>query len=120
MNMAAPDRKPFVYGDFYPEGRVGMPRPPVPVGYAPYALEILREFSASEFIAKVYQLNPSLQWSVLRPEDASRMLWYSLALKTPRMVGFNMQGSARWKIQNVRTESDEQGQYVAVALSSEK
>ena len=119
--MAVTERKPFVYGSFYPPAGLGaLARREVPVGYSPYALEILREFSVSEFIGKVYQLNSSLQWAVLRPEDAGAMQWYSLALKNPHMVRFDMQGSTKWRVQNVRTETDEQGPYVAVALSSAK
>lgn len=121
MYMAVTERKPFVYGSFYPAAGLGaLARREVPAGYSPYALEILREFSSSEFIGKVYQLSPSLQWIILRPEDAGSMQWYHLALRNPNMVRFDMQGSTKWKVQNVRTETDEQGTYVAVALSSAK
>ena len=115
------EKRPFVYGNFnLPSHRMpgGLKAPPVPVGYSPYAIEILREFSASEFVGKLYALNPSLQWSILRPEDAAGIVWYTIALKNPHMVKFVMQGSGAWTLKSIRTETDELGPYIALGLSS--
>ena len=120
--MATTEKKTFVYGDFKSAVRFGSSDATgttVP-GYSPYAIEILREFSASEFIGKVYQLSRSLRWEILAPEDAERVDWYRTALKRPQKVKFEMQSSGQWTVQNVRIESDPQGRYVAVGLSNEK
>lgn len=129
--MASTEKRAFVYGDFNPPpakssvrtrnplGGIRKLTPPIPPpGYSPYAIEILREFSGSEFIGKVYQLSASLHWDILGPQDAEQSYWYKTALKRPREVKFEMQGSGQWTVQNVRIESDELGQYVAVALSN--
>ena len=123
--MLITEKKTFVYGDFNTQAqRSGMrgskiTMPAVPPGYAPYAIEILREFSVSEFKGKVYQLSQSLRWEILDPGDANGAEWYKMALKRPKEVKFQMQGSGQWTVQNVRIESDDQGRYVAVALSNE-
>jgi len=119
--MAIAEKRTFVYGDFIPSAK-GLEKLSqlMPPGYSPYAIEILREFSASEFIGKVYQLSRSLRWEILAPEDAERVDWYRTALKRPQKVKFEMQSSGQWTVQNVRIESDPQGRYVAVGLSNEK
>lgn len=121
MNMPIVEKRPFVYGNFnLPSHRLpgGLKPPAVPAGYSPYAIEILREFSASEFVGKLYALTPSLQWAILRPEDATAMMWYTIARKSPHMIKFIMQGSGEWTLKSIRTETDEAGPYVAVGLSS--
>src|SRR5215467_5526311 len=100
----AVEKKPFVYGDFKTADRV-RPRALPPL-YAPYAIEILREFSASEFIGRVYQRTPSQEWSLLRPSDANHAPWYKIALRQPQTVRFDMEGAGQWIVQNVRIESD--------------
>lgn len=130
IKMAITEKKTFVYGDFKSGVRLSsggatritppVPPPPVPPPpYSPYAIEILREFSASAFIGKVYQLSSSLRWEILAPEDAERADWYRIALMRPQRVRFEMQGSGQWAVQNVRIESDPEGRYVAVGLSNE-
>ena len=126
--MVVTEKKTFVYGNFIvlaqkpgargrnPLGGVtGLTPPP---GYSPYAIEILREFSPSEFIGKVYQLSGSLRWEVLDPANAKGEGWYRTALKRSHDVKFEMQDSGQWTVQNVRIESDDQGRYVAAALSN--
>jgi len=119
-NMVIIAKRPFVYGDFnLPTEKTAGLKPTLPPGYSRYAVEILREFSPTEFVGKVYVIVPTtLQWVLLRPEDASRALWYEVAIKAPKMVKFKMQGSGQWSVQNVRTESDDQGPYVALALTN--
>jgi hypothetical protein len=118
--MPITERKTFVYGDFtYPrEGLRTLGGVTAPPGYTPYAIEILREFSAFEFIGKVYRLSGSQRWEILDPEDAKHASWYEIALKGPATVKFDMQGSGVWTVQNVRIESDDRGRYIAVALST--
>jgi len=113
------DKKPFVYGDFIVSGlgKIGLTPPPAP-GLSPFAIEILREFSSAEFIGKVYKLTDWQEWKVLSPADAAQSNWYQSALKTPKAVKFKMQGSGQWVVENVRTESDGHGPYVAVALKN--
>lgn len=119
--MAITEKKTFVYGDFKLPPAKGLEKltPPPPSRYSPYAIEILREFSASEFIGKVYQLSASMRWEILDPKDAEREDWYKTALRRPQQVRFEMQGSGQWTVQNVRVESDDQGRYVAVGLSNQ-
>ena len=112
----AVEKKRFVYGDFMTAQQV-RPRALSPI-HAPYAIEILREFSASEFIGRVYERTPTQEWNLLRPSDANQAPWYKTALKQPQAVGFEMEGAGHWMVQNVRTESDDRGSYVAVALKS--
>jgi len=110
------EKKPFVHGDFVVGGRKATLT--TLSGRSPFAIEILREFSSSEFVGKVYELTGSLDWKILSPADAAKSNWYKSALKTPKAVKFKMQGSGQWAVENVRTESDWQGQYVAVALKN--
>jgi hypothetical protein len=114
--MATTEKKTFVHGDFVLARELTRP----PDIASPYAVEILREFSGSEFVGKVYHRDATGRWEVLRPKDAHASKWYSAALKSPHNVHFEMSGSGQWKVQNVRTESDIEGPYIAVALSRKK
>ena len=119
--MATTEKRTFVYGDFIvpPErGLEKLSRVKPPPGVAsPYAIEILREFSGSEFIGKVYHRTAAGGWGLLRPEDGRASKWHQVVLKNPGRVEFEMSGSGHWKVENVRTESDIEGSYIAVALS---
>jgi hypothetical protein len=104
----------FVYGDFFLGRKSGVS----PI-LQPLALEILREFSSTEFVGKLYlRVNNSLvvatrtmlfnyEWYTFyqkaAPSRASKLLFY-------------MEGSGVWQVENLRDESDDTGPYVAVAL----
>jgi len=82
------------------------------------AIEILREYSATEFIGKMYWSTTG-DWT---PVDAVRVAtcdWYEWYQKTAgRKLYFEMEGSGNWEVLHFRNESDASGPYVAVALKS--
>jgi len=104
----------FVYGDF----SVG--KPPAPKIMRPFALEILREFSRTEFVGKLYaRVNDS--WVPAARAMLFNYPWYTLYQKASssraaKLLHFDMEGSGVWQVENLRDESDESGPYVAVAL----
>ena len=100
--------RPFVYGAFYVAG------PLPPVEGRPYALEILREYSASEFIGKVYFNTPS-GWTPMAPYMLAQQSWYARTKRHGKLL-FNMEGSGPWEVLHFREESDETGTYLAAAL----
>jgi hypothetical protein len=105
--MSVKTSRPFVYGHFS--------RPPadyealtfLPPGSENLAVEILREFSANEFVGKLYYKSSLGDWTPLDPSKLSQYSSYSW---------FEMEGSGRWEVLHFRAESDEGGPYVAVAL----
>jgi hypothetical protein len=105
----------FVYGDFFVGKRAGL----TPI-MQPFALEILREFSSTEFVGKIYvRVNDS--WVPATQTLLFNYHWYTLYQKEPSHVAakklyFSMEGSGIWQVENLRDESDESGPYVAVAL----
>jgi len=121
----------FVYGHFVWPGRKDQvpPRP----GSEDVAVEILREYSSTELVGKLYErraFNFS-EWEPIVPGSASSKAWYKLS-EAPASLGpvtkavapqrirprlyFAMEGSGYWEVVNFRNESDETGPYVAVAL----
>ena len=109
--------KPFVYGRFRFGGSPAKPGglSPPPSLLDEFAIEILREFSPTEFIGKLYTRTPS-GWI---PADLSRISsqsWYKIFLSTKRGLFFDMEGPVFWEVLYFRNESDETGPYVAVAL----
>lgn len=80
------------------------------------ALEILREFSASEFVAKLHTKPVIGNWTIAQFEEIRRTAWYKVSEKAPQFIVFDMQGSGPWELLHFRIESDDSGHYVAVAL----
>jgi hypothetical protein len=116
--MAVRPSKTFVYGNFklYSTGGSSLlPEPPEPPpGYYQYAIEVLREFSASEFIGKLYAQQAG-NWVPVSVYALSNYDWYDWFRKS-RMLYFAMPGSQNWKVLHFRQESDDTGPYVAIAL----
>jgi hypothetical protein len=101
----------FVYGDFFFTKKRIVPPPP---GGQPFAIEILREFSTTELIGKLY-LRAGGSWVPATRDALTNFEWYRMKLP-PRFVFFAMEGSGIWHVQNIRDESDDSGPYIAVAL----
>jgi hypothetical protein len=80
------------------------------------AIEILREFSATEFVGKVYTKLSVGDWIVAQFQKIRQTPWFEAFEKSPKMFVFDMQGSGPWEILHFRAESDESGGYVAIAL----
>jgi hypothetical protein len=107
----------FVYGNFLIGKKTGYQ----PI-MQPFAIEILREFSGTEFVGKLY-IRVADSWL---PATRTMLLnydWYtayerthSARLAPPQSLHFGMEGSGTWQVENFRDESDESGPYVAVAL----
>jgi hypothetical protein len=105
----------FVYGDFLFSKRRGLP----PL-MQPFAVEILREFSTTELIGKLY-VNTGGSWLVASRAALANLEWYSFSQKVgtsaaSRFLYFVMEGSGIWQVQHLRDESDDSGPYIAVAL----
>lgn len=84
--------------------------------YGPeFAVEIVREHSANEFVGKLYRTNASGNWTPVDPGILSKPDWQE-PLPKRRDLKFNMGGSGPWKVLYFRTESDHTSPYIAVAL----
>ena len=116
----------FVYGEFEPvtgtEALVrlfftpkSMPDVPVPESEPQFAIEIVREHSATEFVGKLYERGPWGKWEPADPGILSKPEWQE-RLSKKHDLKFNMKGSGLWKVLYFRTESDQSGPYIAVAL----
>jgi hypothetical protein len=112
--------KVFIYGRFEPNERsLPMPgaigSPILPLSAAPdVAVEILREFSATELVGKVYVKGKSGNWV---PSSQGGIRSYSWYQDFPRLgLIFITEGSSPWGVLYFRQESDESGPYVAVGL----
>lgn len=80
------------------------------------AVEILREFSASEFVGKLFTKPVIGNWTIAKFEEIRQTAWFEVSEKAPQFIVFDMQGSGAWEVLHFRIESDESGAYVAVAL----
>lgn len=113
-------QRPFVYGIFrWPRrtfsllGRIGAPPP----GEPDIALEVLREFGTTELIGKVYiKAFVSTSWMPAQWDLIQQVDWYQGYLQTPQYFLFDMAGSGTWEVVHFRTETDETGPYVSVAI----
>jgi len=110
--------KRFVYGNFFISSKKPTVPPP-PTGNKPYAIEILREFAATEFIGKLYR-NTGSTWVVATWSTLGQEPWFGIYDKIRaapfRVLHFSMEGSGVWEVQVLRDESDETGSYIAVGL----
>lgn len=120
--MNGKHQRPFVYGTFRSAGTgVGLPAPPTYV-YSPgepdIALEVLREFGANELIGKIYvRTFGATSWVPAQWDLIQSTAWYQGYLRLHgQHFFFDMAGSGTWQIVHFRTETDETGPYVAVAL----
>ncbi len=108
----------FVYGHFvWPTRRRQVPPRP---GSEDIAVEILREYSSTELVGKLYERPDFSEWEPIAPVSVLSKPWYKWFLEAPgstsRHLYFAMEGSGYWEVVNFRNESDEMGPYVAVAL----
>lgn len=108
----------FVYGRFFVAPKKSALRPSE---FDPrFAIEILREFSSTEFVGKLY-VNVGT-WIPATWNALSQHKWYQQYEKfrgTPlaiTLLHFEMDGSGVWGVQYIRDESDESGPYIAAAL----
>jgi hypothetical protein len=79
------------------------------------AIEILREFSASELVGKVYVMGSSGNWVPVSQPGVRNYTWYREFPNTKNLA-FWIDGSDPWKVLYFRDESDDAGPYVAVGL----
>lgn len=91
------------------------PLEPFGAGYE-VAIEILREFGATELVGRLFTRPKGGSWLPTPLSVAQQLPWYEFFVKNPALVVFDMQGSGVWELVYVRLESDEQGQYTAIAL----
>jgi hypothetical protein len=92
-------------------------------GWDRVAVEVIREYSANEFIGKLYAYTSLNQWLPMEPSKLKDQVWFSWYQRFPPAIRekaqpfyFDMEGSGRWAILHCRNESDESGPYVAIAL----
>jgi len=102
----------FVYGNFF-RGKKSPGLPPPPF-WQPFAIEILREFSTTEFVGKLFA-RVGDSWRPSTKGGLANYNWYGDYQRKERLY-FDMQGSGLWEVQNFREESDDSGPYIAVAL----
>ncbi len=105
----------FVYGELHPLGLGRALSRSSGDAEPEFAIEIMREHSANEFVGKLYRKSSSGNWVPVDPGVLSGPAWRQrFSEKTP--MRFEMAGSGVWKVLHFRTESDETGPYVAIAL----
>jgi hypothetical protein len=113
----------FIYGEF----RYGISALiPALLGQrgdvATEAIEILREFSPSELIGRVYVLTPGGNYLPVSPYGVTNYDWYKAyqdAARESRKIRFKAKAGDSWDVLWIRQESDDSGPYIAVALKHE-
>jgi len=118
--------KRFVYGKMRWPQRIATPQLPSPPptwrSRDSVAVEIIREYSASELLGKLYIIGVSGDWTPASFAAIEQLEWYKFYLKLGQRdldaatISFDMEGSGTWRIMHFRAESDPTGPYVAVAL----
>lgn len=110
----------FVYGTFrwpltgiLPFVRIGSKERP---RESDYAIEVLREFSASELRGKLYFRPLNSNWVPVTIDKLRSTVWYKIYEQRQKDFVFDMEGSGPWEILYFRNESDETGTYLALAL----
>jgi hypothetical protein len=114
--MPVTPEKVFIYGRFvraeYLFSPLGMIAVPPDI-----AVEILREFSATELVGKVYVKGRGGTWAPASQPGIREYSWYK-ELPEHGLL-FETEGSTPWKVLYFRQESDDSGPYVAVGLKLE-
>jgi hypothetical protein len=126
--MAVAGKRVFIYGNFVDKeerarrGANPAPRPPT------IAVEILREFSATELVGRVYILTGGRNWQPASPDGIRNYTWFQTYYQGYReaqhkrnhgRLYFETQEKDHWGVLYLRQESDESGAYVAVAMQQE-
>ncbi len=108
-----PDRV-FIYGHF--TSVPSLLATHVILGSGPnIAIEILREFSATELVGKVYVKGSGGTWMPASQPGVLNFDWYK-NFSNKKKLYLVMQGSEPWQVLYFRPESDDTGPYVAVGL----
>jgi hypothetical protein len=109
----------FLYGHFLDrKEKSGPPMPPTPT----VAIEILREFSPSELIGKIYVQTRDMNWQPLSPSGANSYSWFTAYRsmqqdeQSRNSLYFQTPERDYWEVIYFRQESDESGAYMAAAL----
>lgn len=111
--MQMTSNRVFLYGTFAsPEEYSGLRLKGLP---ADAAIEILREFSASELVGKVYVKARAGNWVAISQPALRDYTWYK-EFSSTKNLEFWTDGSDPWKVLYFRAESDDAGPYVAVGL----
>jgi hypothetical protein len=110
-------QRPFVYGTFRSPRTAITPPPPYVPGEPDIAVEVLREFGTTELIGKIYvKAFVSSTWVPAQWDLVQKSAWYHDYLRFGQHFLFDMDGSGAWQVVHFRTETDDTGPYVAVAL----
>ncbi len=110
--MAVTPNRVFIYGHFRDlASSIGL----ILGGGPNIAIEILREFSATELVGKIYAKGIGGNWGPVSQQGLSNFNWYKKFL-AERSLQFETEGSDPWQVLYFRPESDETGPYVAVGL----
>jgi len=132
--MAVQVTRPFIYGRFVWPGKGKKAKGPssVPKSLPPLydydfdrvAVEVLREFTATELVGKLYLMGGSpitfsrADMTVIKDQEWYK--WYNRLSKQMRESGrdfyFDVEGSGPWSVLFLRNESDDSGPYIAVGL----
>ena len=120
--MVISTKRIFVYGHFL-DGRQKAERSPLPIETSSVAIEVLREFSATELVGKIYVLVPGRSWQVAFPTESREYDWLRKYETSRRAKGgaadvlyFETREGDFWEVLYLRQESDESGPYLAAAL----
>jgi hypothetical protein len=123
--MVAEARRVFVYGNFLNKEQKAR-RLPIPIEASSNAIEILREFSSTELVGKVYARTRGGNLQPVSPMGVRDYTWYQdyqSFLRDGKIIEkslyFESQDGDYWDVIYFRPESDESGGYMAVALQQE-
>jgi hypothetical protein len=113
--MPVTPSRTFIYGDFSSTLGTSDPVQPVLLGQPVIAIEILREFSPTELVGKVYVKTRGGNWAPVSQPGLKDYDWYREFTKN-KSLGFWIDMVYPWEVLYFRTESDDAGPYVAVGL----
>lgn len=123
--MVVESKHVFIYGNFLNQEERSR-RLPMPIEAYSSAIEVLREFSATELVGKVYIRTPGGNLRAVSPMGVRTYAWYleyERFLRNGRPADqalfFEAQNGDYWEVLYFRSESDESGGYIAVALKLE-
>jgi hypothetical protein len=122
--MVTETRRVFINGNFINKDQREQ-RLPMPIEVSSNAIEILREFSSTELVGKVYVRTLGGTLQPVSPMGVRDFDWYQEYQKSLRggnIVGnlyFETKDGDFWEVVYLRPETDESGGYIAVALQLE-